>query len=117
QAALEAAQAYQILGLKASLAADNLPIPPEVQKAAAAATVTLKTLGANVEILGQKNFGALQSGALAGAAAIDALKRSLENGLAIVQAFADAANEGVGIQVFNREDIARQHEELKRLAD
>jgi len=88
-----------------------------VQKSAVEAEVTLKSLGANVAILGEKNLASLQSGALAGAAAIDELKASLDGSLAAVQAFADAANEGVGIRILNREDNARQFEELKRLTD
>src|SRR5688572_25512608 len=47
--------------------------------------------------------------------AIDQLKQSMENSLAAVQAFADAANEGVGVKVLNREDVAREFEKVKAL--
>lgn len=115
EAALKAAQAYQVLGLRASLAADGLKIPAEVQDSAREAEKTLKSLGANVQILGEKNFAKLQGGALSSAAALDALKDSLKDTTGAVQAFADAANEGVGIQFFKKEDVARDFEKLKDL--
>ncbi|MGH7874999.1 MAG: hypothetical protein ACREQO_22620 [Candidatus Binatia bacterium] len=117
QAALKAAQAYDVLALRAKLAADKLPIPPEIQQAATEAEATLKSLGANVEVLGEKSFAKLQGGALAGAAAIDTLKQSLDAGLAAVQAFADAANEGVGLQFLTKEDAAKINEAAKSLND
>lgn len=49
--------------------------------------------------------------------AVRELDDSLDESTKRQQAFADAANEGVGIQFLNREDVARQFQELQRLTE
>lgn len=117
EAAREAALAYEVLDRVAKLAAEQVPIPPTLQAEAEAARATLRALGADVATLGEKNLTKLRDGALAGADGIDILKQSLEGAHAAVQAFADAANEGVGLQFLTKEDAARIADAKKQLKE
>lgn len=84
QAAMMAAQAYDALALKAKLAADKLPIPPEVEASARQAEATLRSLGVNLDLINEKDFEKLREAALSGFQSVEQLKQSLEQGPTII---------------------------------
>lgn len=115
QAALQASQAYQVLALKASLAADKLPIPPEIGAAAVAAENTLKSLGANVEILSEKNFAKLQTAALEGARQIEVIKVQMERLAEVAKAMSQDSAEWLNVDSDIGEARKKAEEEIASL--